>query len=61
MNKGINKTESVAEFIARGGNVKVLPTKGPKKTYNRIMKDAKLEDVDFNALPTALKIKYGVR
>ena len=61
MNK-IIKTESVAEFIARGGAVKQLAARGPKKTYSRVVKDAALaEPVDYSALPIALKIKYGVR
>jgi hypothetical protein len=61
MNKNIVKTESVAEFIARGGSVKKVATK-THKTNKRTIKDACLEeDVDFDALPMALKIKYGVR
>lgn len=62
MQKNIVKTESVAEFIARGGVVKKVSAKGPKKSYKKTMKAAELiEDVDFDALPEALKIRYGVR
>jgi len=62
MQKNINKTESVAEFMARGGSIKKVPAKGPKKTYTKVIKDAELnEEIDFDALPMALKIKYGIR
>ena len=62
MNKNIVKTESIAEFIARGGTVKRVAAKGPKKTYNKVMKDASLnQEIDYDALPQALKIRYGVR
>ena len=60
--KQIIKTESVAEFIARGGTVKKVNAKGAKKTYKKVMEEAELdEEIDFDALPAALKIKYGIR
>ena len=62
MQKNIMKTESVAEFMARGGTVKKVSAKGPKKTYTKVIKDACLEEeIDYDALPAALKIKYGIR
>jgi hypothetical protein len=61
MNKNITKVETVAEFLARGGSIKKVASKGPKKTYTKVMKDAELEEIDMAALPIALQIKYGVR
>lgn len=55
------KTETVAEFMARGGEIKKVAPKGPKKTYKKVMKEAKIEEIDMSVLPMALKIKYGVR
>jgi hypothetical protein len=56
------KTESVADFVARGGEIKKVSAKGPKRTYIKVIKDAALdEEIDFDALPAALKIKYGIR
>jgi hypothetical protein len=61
MNKNITKTESLADFIARGGEVKKVPTRNARKTYNKVAKEANLSDIDFSILPEALKIKYGIR
>ena len=61
MQKNINKTESVAEFMARGGAVTKLPSKGPKKNYKKAMLSANLADVNMSVLPEALKIKYGIK
>lgn len=61
MQKSNMKTESVADFIARGGEVKKVSAKGPKKTYRKVMKAASIEEIDMHALPAALKIKYGVK
>jgi hypothetical protein len=62
MQKNIMKTESVAEFIARGGQIKKVAAKGPKRSYSKTMKDAEIEEeIDMSVLPEALKIKYGIR
>ena len=62
MNKNIVKTETMAEFLARGGAVKKVAAKGAKKTITKVMDEAELDqEIDFDALPMALKIKYGVR
>jgi hypothetical protein len=62
MQKNIVKTESVAEFIARGGVVKKVDAKGPKRKYSKAVNDAELnQEIDYDALPAALKIKYGIR
>lgn len=55
------KTESVAEFVARGGKIKKLAAKGPKKSRPKVFKEAKMEEVDMSVLPAALKIRFGVR
>jgi hypothetical protein len=56
------KTETVAEFVARGGLVNKVATKSPKKTRKKLIKDAELDEpIDMSALPMSLKIKYGVR
>lgn len=63
MQKNIVKTESVAEFLARGGQIKKVHAKAAiKKTYKKVIEDAELdEEVDMSFLPEALKIKYGIR
>ena len=62
MEKNINKTESVAEFLARGGIINKVSAKSPKRTYAKVIKEAELdEEIDLDALPAALKIKYGIR
>ena len=62
MQNNIVKTETMAEFLARGGIVKKVNAKGSKKTYKKVMEEAELDqEIDFDALPAALKIKYGIR
>lgn len=62
MQKNITKTETVAEFIARGGSVKKLPAKPASKKYTKVVRQACLADeIDLDHLPMALKIKYGIR
>ena len=62
MQKNIVKTETMAEFLARGGTIKKVNAKGSKKTINKVMEEAELDqEIDFDALPAALKIKYGIR
>jgi hypothetical protein len=60
--KLVPKTETVAEFLARGGEVKKMGMKQPRKSSPRVIKAASIEDdVDFSFLPTALKIRYGIK
>jgi hypothetical protein len=60
--KLVSKTETVSEFLARGGNVKVFKAKYKKEPVPRVIKAESLEDdVDFSFLPTALKIRYGIK
>jgi hypothetical protein len=55
------KTESVAEFLARGGNInKVAINKSAKKSNGKEPK-ASLEDINMKDLPKALRIKYGIK
>jgi len=65
MNKNLIKTESVAEFIARGGVITRTPAKEYKKPTQRQLGYEKEVEViiepDMSALPTALKIRYGIR
>ena len=65
MQKNIVKTESVAEFIARGGVIKKAVTRAYKKpTARQLGYEKEVEvvtEVDYSALPEALKIRYGVR
>jgi hypothetical protein len=65
MIKTFAKTESVAEFIARGGKVQKVSTKAYKRpTAKQLGYEKEVEtttEVDMSALPIALKIKYGVR
>lgn len=61
MNKNNFKTESVAEFLARGGNVtKVALNKSAYKNSKKA-KVVDIRDIDMKMLPTALRIKYGVK
>jgi hypothetical protein len=54
------KTESVAEFLARGGQIKKVPMK--QKNARRAPKEqVEEQEVDMSQLPVALQIKYGVR
>jgi hypothetical protein len=57
------KTESYSEFLARGGKITKCPTKYAAGKFNRKVKnkidDAK--DVDWSALPAALKISFGIK
>jgi hypothetical protein len=59
------KTETVAEFLARGGKIKYVAAKTEKKPRaekfelpEEVIAD---ESVDFSALPMALKIKFGIK
>lgn len=65
MCKNIVKTESVAEFQARGGKITKVKTKAYKKPTARQLGYEKevvvVTEVDMSLLPQALKIKYGVR
>ncbi len=59
--KQIIKTESVQAFLNRGGVVKKVNAK-ERKTYRKAIKEAVFaEEIDLDALPMALKIKYGIR
>lgn len=63
--KVIAKTESFAEFIARGGKVTKCPTKAYKKPSRKQTGYQKEVEVtfepDFSALPKALKISFGIK
>lgn len=57
------KTESMAEFIARGGKINKVAMNVGKRSYkkaepNKIVAEA---EIDMSVLPEALKIKYGVK
>ena len=61
MNKNNFKTESVTEFLARGGNVnKIAFNKSAYKNAKKA-KVVDIRDIDMKMLPTALRIKYGVK
>ncbi len=52
------KTETVEEFLARGGKInKAAP--GKKQTKGKTKVEAPA-DIDYSALPKALRIKLGV-
>jgi hypothetical protein len=57
------KTESVADFMARGGVINKVTTKvSTKKNARREFREAvDAADIDFSKLPMALRIKYGIR
>lgn len=57
------KTESVSEFLARGGKITVLPSsKGKmKKSYSESPKKDVSDKVDTSLIPEALKISLGMK
>lgn len=59
--KKVFKTESVAEFLARGGKVNTYSAKTAYKKSYKPVKEPTTENVDMSALPTALKIRYGIK
>lgn len=67
MFKNITKTESTAEFLARGGVIKKVSAKSLAKRQPKAMHDVEQDEadmyeiVDYGALPAALKIRYGMR
>jgi hypothetical protein len=65
MGQNNTNTETVEQFLARGGEVKHLPIKGysrwKKQRVAKVEEEPQDEEIDYSALPTALKIKYGVK
>ena len=62
MQNKLYKTETLAEFIARGGKVTKCPSKvGRRKAAPRIVVDEPIGTLDLSALPMALKIRFGIR
>jgi len=61
--KTVAKTESLAEFIARGGSIKVCPAKNKarKREFKNKFMEMDTEEVDFSLLPEHLKIRLGIR
>jgi hypothetical protein len=62
---GYMKTETIAEFLARGGKITVCPKGKVKgnKCKPRKAKDesASAEEVNFSVIPTNLKIALGIK
>jgi hypothetical protein len=66
MNKNTVKTESVAEFMARGGKIQKAATKAYRRPTAKQLgyqKEVEVitEAADMSALPATLKIKFGIR
>ena len=64
MDKGVIRTETTGEFLARGGKINKVNVKAIKAPYKRVAKKVVAEEekeVDMTALPMALKIRYGIR
>lgn len=60
--KTIVKTESLADFLARGGKVTKCPTKEATKKYStKLRKPVSEEQVDMSLIPAALKISLGIK
>jgi hypothetical protein len=61
----IIKTESVSEFLARGGKItkyEAVQLKDRKPRQSKPEQEENLAEViDMSQLPMALKIKYGIR
>jgi len=59
------KTETVAEYLARGGKITVCP-KGVAKGGKRKSREPKAEtssteEVNYSVIPTNLKIALGIK
>ena len=57
-------SSQIASFLSNGGKInKVDSGVRAKRTYNKRIKDLSevAETVDMSALPTALKIRYGLK
>jgi hypothetical protein len=61
--KKINKTETMQEFLARGGKVTVCSTFVPKKKRSYTKRDEEKSDDTINEdlIPEALRITLGLR
>ena len=63
--KTVMKTESVAEFLARGGKVTKVAMNVSKRAYSKKFVEKAVDnlesEIDMSALPEALRIKYGVK
>lgn len=61
--KIVSKTETVSEFLARGGEIQRMKTKHNKKAAPRAVKSDMVdnEPVDYSFLPEALRIRYGIK
>ena len=55
------KSESIAEFLARGGKISKHAPKETSRKPKSTHKLAKLEDIDFSKLPQTLKIRFGIK
>jgi hypothetical protein len=58
--KPTSTTETVAEFLARGGEVKRFETR-KHVAHSPYAVKAPAEAVNMSVLPMALKIKYGIK
>jgi hypothetical protein len=60
--KNIVKTESVAEFLARGGKItKVAMNVGRRAVKSEAQKAEIMSKIDMSALPESLRIKLGIK
>ena len=57
------KTESISEFLARGGKITTLTTsKGKtKKSFGGKTPKKEATEIDKNLIPAALKISLGIK
>jgi hypothetical protein len=59
------KLESSEEFLARGGKVNTLnfidPSEQKRRAYRSKKDIVEVTPADLAALPTALKIRYGIK
>ena len=58
------KTETIQEFLARGGKVTVCPkgvAKGGKRKSREPKAEAAPEQVNYSVIPTNLKIALGLK
>lgn len=61
---GFMKTETLQEFLARGGKVTVCPqgvARGAKRKASAPKQEKAAEEINYSVVPTSLKIALGIK
>jgi len=55
-------SSEIASFLEAGGKITKLPTRRvPRGTRSRSTSNADKKPADFSALPTSIKIRFGIK